>query len=623
MKKPSSSTATSLRHLPVTLDEARTRGWHELDIILVTGDAYIDHPAFGVPLLGRWLEAHGFRVGIIAQPDWRSKEPFTVLGRPRLFFGVTAGAMDSMVAHYTPRKKLRHDDAYTPGGRHGARPNRACISYTSRLKEAYRDVPVVLGGIEASLRRLAHYDYWDNKVRRSILLDAKADLLLYGMGEYPVLELAQRLKAGETLEQIRTDLRSAAYAAKTAPEGALQLPSCEQVANSAADYLQAFRTMEQELNPGCARTLAQPHADRILVCNPPAQPLSTKQLDAIYALPFSREPHPGYKEPIPAFEQIKLSLTSHRGCYGGCSFCAITAHQGKFIQSRSPSSVLAELQQLSKKPWFRGTVSDIGGPTANMYGTGCGAPDGGKGCRRPSCLHPKPCPNLKAADQQAVSLLRKAGHQTGVRTITVSSGIRHDLLEQQPDYFQQLVAQHVGGLLKVAPEHLADQVTSLMRKPGKAVFSRFLERFREASRAIGKQQAVIPYLISGHPGCRVDDMVVLLQELQHLKLKVEQVQEFTPTPGTAATCMYYTGLDPESGKPVHVARTDREKILQKAILLWHLPEERQRAITVLREEGRDDLLQLLNAGAASAGHRTAPQQRRQKAGHPHKKRTTR
>lgn len=590
------------RHLPTTLDEARSRGWHELDIVLVTGDAYIDHPAFGVPLLGRWLEAHSFRVGIIAQPDWRSKEPFMALGRPRLFFGVTAGAMDSMVAHYTPRKKLRHDDAYTPGGRHGARPNRATLIYTSRLKEAYRDVPVVLGGIEASLRRLAHYDYWDNKVRRSILLDAKADLLLYGMGEYPLLELAQRLKAGETLDQIRTDLRSAAYAAKTAPEGALLLPSCEQVATSAADYLQAFRTMEQELNPGCARTLAQPHADRILVCNPPAQPLSTKQLDAVYALPFSREPHPGYKEQIPAYEQIKLSLTSHRGCYGGCSFCAITAHQGKFIQSRSSASIVKDLQALSTKSWFRGTVSDIGGPTANMYGTGCGAPDGGSSCRRHSCLQPSPCPNLRADDRTAVALLRKASGLPGVRTVTVTSGVRHDLLQQQPVYFQELVARHIGGLLKVAPEHLVDQVTSLMRKPGREVFACFLERFRDENLKAGKQQGVIPYLISGHPGCRIDEMVQLVQQLSRLKLKVEQAQEFTPTPGTAATCMYYTGLDPDSGKPVYVARTDREKILQKSILLWHLLEERQRATKLLRELGRNDLLGVLDEGQRSSGH---------------------
>ena len=605
------------RHLPITLDEARGRGWHELDIILVSGDAYIDHPAFGVPLLGRWLETHGFRVGIIAQPDWRSKEPFMALGRPRLFFGVSAGAMDSMVAHYTPRKKLRHDDAYTPGGRHGARPNRATLIYTSRLKEAYRDVPVVLGGIEASLRRLAHYDYWDDKVRRSLLLDAKADLLLYGMAELSLLELARRLQAGESFEQIR-DLRGTVYTAKQPPADSLMVPSFEQVASSKEACLEAFRQSEREQNPYCAKTLVQPHAERFVVCNPPALPLTTAELDAVYALPFSRDPHPSYHEPIPAFEQIKTSLTSHRGCYGSCSFCAISSHQGKFIQSRSAGSVSMELQALVKKSWFRGTISDLGGPTANMYGTGCGAPDGGSNCRRPSCLHPKPCPNLKSDDRLAVNLLRKASGCSGVRTLTVTSGIRNDLLELQPEYSKTLIEQHVGGLLKVAPEHLVDTVTTLMRKPGKAAFVRFLERFRDESRKAGKIQAVIPYLMSGHPGCRVDEMVLLLKELQRLKLKVEQVQEFTPTPGTAATCMYYTGLDPDSGKSVYVARTDREKILQKSILLWHLPEERQRVIKLLRESGRADLLRLLDEGQQPGGH-----QRHHQKKAPQKKRTAR
>ncbi len=599
------------RHLPTTLEQARSRGWHELDIILVSGDAYIDHPAFGVPLLGRWLEAHGFRVGIIAQPDWRSKEPFMALGKPRLFFGVSAGAMDSMVAHYTPRKKLRHDDAYTPGGKHGARPNRATIIYTSRLKEAYRDVPVVLGGIEASLRRLAHYDYWDDKVRRSILLDAKADLLLYGMAEYPLLALAQRLKRGESIGQIH-DLRGSVYVARELPDSHLLLPDYDTVAGFKEAYLSAFQQAEQQLNPHCAQALVQPHGDRLVICNPPAEPLITQQLDAVYNLPFSREPHPAYKETIPAYEQIKLSLTSHRGCYGGCSFCAITAHQGKFIQSRSPASICNELQTLSKKSWFRGTVSDIGGPTANMYGTGCGAPDGGASCRRPSCLHPKPCPNLGVDDRPAVALLRKATSLPGVRMVTISSGIRHDLLDQQPGYFKELVARHIGGLLKVAPEHLADQVTSLMRKPGREAFTCFLERFRDENRKVCKQQGLIPYLISGHPGCRVDEMVQLVLQLNRLKLKVEQAQEFTPTPGTAATCMYYTGLDPDSGKPVYVARTDREKILQKSVLLWHLPEERQRAIKLLRELGRNDLLRLLDEAQGSSGHsrRTAGPKKR-------------
>jgi uncharacterized radical SAM protein YgiQ len=584
------------RHLPITLSEARSRRWHELDIIFVTGDAYIDHPAFGVPLLARWLEAHGFRVGIIPQPDWRSKEPFMALGCPRLFFAVSAGAMDSMVAHYTPRKKLRHDDAYTPGGKHGSRPNRATIIYTSRLKEAYRDVPVVLGGIEASLRRLAHYDYWEDKVRRSILLDAKADLLIYGMAERSLLELAVRMKNGEPFSTLK-DLRGTVSVGKEFCQEAVQLASFEEVSTHTEAYLQSFKLAEQEQNPYCGRILVQSHGNRLILCNPPAEPLGTQELDAVYALPFTREPHPSYLESIPAFEQIKTSITSHRGCFGGCSFCAITYHQGKVIQSRSTASVITELQTLIKKPWFRGTVSDLGGPTANMYGTGCAAADCGKNCRRPSCLHPTICPNLRTNDRTAVNLLRKTSALPGIKTLTVTSGIRHDLLELQPDYFTELVERHVGGLLKVAPEHLVDGVTRLMRKPGKDSFIHFLERFRGASRRSGKRQTVIPYLMSGHPGCRLEDMVLLATELRQLGIKVEQVQEFTPTPGTAATCMYYTGFDPDSGTPVYVARTDRDKIMQKSVLLWHLPEERQRSLKMLREMGREDLIRLLDTGS--------------------------
>jgi uncharacterized radical SAM protein YgiQ len=578
----------------------------------VTGDAYIDHPAFGVPLLARWLESHGFRVGIIPQPDWRTKEPFMALGRPRLFFAVSAGAMDSMVAHYTPRKKLRHDDAYTPGGRHGARPNRASIIYTSRLKEAYRDVPVVLGGIEVSLRRLAHYDYWEDKVRRSVLLDAKADVLIYGMAERTLLELAVRARDGEPFTTLKNLRGSVSISKEFAPD-AVVLPSYELVSTQPQAYLQAFRLTEREQNPYCGRTLLQAHGDRLILCNPPALPLSTQELDAVYALPFTREPHPSYTELIPAFEQIRTSLTSHRGCYGGCSFCAITYHQGKHIQSRSSGSVTAEVQLLAKKPWFRGTVSDLGGPTANMYGTGCGAPDGGQNCRRPSCLYPHPCVHLKSDDGPAVSLLHKAVSQTGVRTLTVTSGVRYDLLQLQPGYFRELIARHVGGILKVAPEHLVDTVTRIMRKPGKVVFRDFLDRFRDESKRLGKRQTVVPYMMSGHPGCSLDDMVLLAKELQRAGLKVEQVQEFTPTPGTASSCMYYTGFDPASGEPVFVARSDREKILQKSVLLWHLQDERQRALKMLGDMGRQDLVQLLNSGPAVRTNGTcAPASRHKK-----------
>ena len=579
------------KFLPINLAEAKARGWNELDVIFVTGDAYVDHPAFGVPLLARLLESVGLKVGIIAQPDWRSKDPFMALGRPRLFFAVAAGAMDSMVAHYTPARKLRRDDAYTPGNRHGARPNRATIVYTSRLKEAYRDVPVVIGGIEASLRRFAHYDFWEDKVRRSALLDAKADLLVYGMGESPILELVARLKKGEAFSSIR-DIRGTACIASQPPEseseGALlELPSFEQVSTDRAAYSESFRLLSGEQNSGCAKTVIQRHATRYLVCNPPAHPLSQKALDAIYALPFVKAPHPSYSETIPAYEQIRGSITTHRGCFGGCAFCAITHHQGKTIQSRSEASVLRELEGLVALPWFRGSVSDLGGPTANMFGLSCGDPKAGAVCRRGSCLYPKPCRNLVTDDAASSRLLSNARKVTGVKHIAVSSGVRYDLLERQPRYLRELVEHHVGGLLKVAPEHLTDRVTDVMRKPGRASFERFRDAFLKESARIGKKQHIVPYFISGHPGCTLSDMVDLALLLRRWGMQVEQVQDFTPTPGTLATCIYHTGVDPFTGAEVYVAKTDREKGLQKSLLLYHVPAERKNCLLALKECGRE------------------------------------
>lgn len=582
------------KFLPISLSEAKARGWNELDVIFVTGDAYVDHPSFGVPLLARLLESKGLRVGIIPQPDWRSKEPFMALGRPRLFFAVAAGAMDSMVAHYTPARKLRRDDAYTPGNRHGARPNRATIVYTSRLKEAYRDVPVVVGGIEASLRRFAHYDFWEDKVRRSALLDAKADLLVYGMGETPLLEMVRRLQKGEPFASIR-DLRGTAYAAATPPETGelLELPSFETVASDKAAYGESFRLLSGEQNPACAKVVVQRHAERFLVCNPPAWPLSEQALDAIYALPFVKAPHPSYKEAIPAYEQIRNSITTHRGCFGGCAFCAITHHQGKTIQSRSEESVLRELERLAELPWFRGSVSDLGGPTANMFGLSCGNKEAGSKCRRESCLYPKICGNLVTTDARSSRLLAKARKISGVRNVAVSSGVRYDLLERQPNYLRELVAHHVSGLLKVAPEHLTDRVTSVMRKPGHACFERFRDSFMRESAKAGKRQYIVPYFISGHPGCTLSDMVDLALVLKRLGMKVEQVQDFTPTPGTLSTCIYHTGVDPYTGEKVYVAKSDREKGLQKSLLLYHVPEERKNCLQALRECGREDVAEEL------------------------------
>ena len=573
------------------------RGWDELDVLFVSGDAYIDHPAFGVPLLARLLEAEGFRVGILAQPDWRDPQAMQVMGRPRLFAAVSAGAMDSMVNHYTAAKKLRRNDAYTPGGKSGARPNRAVIAYTAALKGVFKGLPVVIGGIEASLRRLAHYDYWSDKVRRSLLVDSKASMLLYGMAETALLELARRLVAGEPLESIR-DLRGTAVLCAERPAEGIELPAYEEVAEDPAAFNEAFRLAAGETNPYCGRSLLQKHGSRWLLVNPPPLPLTQAELDRLYALPYQRRPHPAYREPIPAFEQIRHSLTSHRGCCGGCAFCAIAQHQGKFVQSRSTKSLCEEARKLAVDPGFRGTVSDVGGPSANMYGLHCGKGDGGKTCRRDGCLFPEPCPHLRSDDRAIAQLLRRLLDIDGIRHLFVASGVRLDLLERQPHYRRQLIASHVSGLLKVAPEALCEDLTRIMRKPGPAVFESFLDRFREQSRRAGRRQSVVPYLMAGHPGSTLEHMVDTALWLCRHGLRVEQVQEFTPTPGTLATCIYHTGRDPFSGKAVHVPRSDRERRLQKALLLSHLPENRGAVQEALKRCGRErDAALLLGDGA--------------------------
>ncbi len=586
--------------LPTTRAEMQQRGWDELDVLFVAGDAYVDHPAFGTPLLARLLEAEGFRVGILAQPDWRSREALQVMGRPRLFAAISAGAMDSMVNHYTAAKKVRNDDAYTPGNRAGARPNRAVIAYTAAIKGAFKGLPTVIGGIEASLRRLAHYDHWDDRVRRSVLVDSKADLLLYGMAESALIDLAQLLSGGEPITAIE-DLRGTAWLSAEAPEDAVKLPDFDTVSCDRDAYNTAFRLAAEQTNPFSGKPLAQFHAARWVVVNPPSQPLSEAQLDRIYALPFQRRPHPSYKEPIPAYEQIKFSVTSHRGCFGGCAFCAITHHQGKTIQSRSAASIRAEVDQLTRHPEFRGTITDVGGPTANKYGLGCDNPHAQAICRRESCLFPEPCPNLRTNDQRATRLLRDLSAHPAVKHLFVASGVRFDLLARQPDYFDNLLQHHVGGLLKVAPESTSHRVTRVMRKPGPKVFEKFLQTFRTRSRQLDRRQAVIPYFISAHPGCTIKDMVEVALFLKRHQLRVEQVQEFTPTPGSLATCIYHTGRDPFTGDSVHVPRSPAEKRLQKALLLYHLPEQRQAVLEALRIAGREDVReQLLDGGRRPA-----------------------
>ncbi len=578
--------------LPTCPAEMHARGWDELDILCVTGDAYIDHPAFGIPLLARLLEDEGYRVGILAQPEWKDPEAFKVMGRPRLFAAISAGAMDSMVNHYTAAKKIRRDDAYTPGGTAGKRPNRAVIAYTAAIKGAFKGLPTVIGGIEASLRRLAHYDYWDDKVRRSVLVDSKADLLIYGMAETALLELARRMDEGEWIKQIQ-DIRGTAVLTSERPKGTITLPSFEDVSENTDAYNRMYKLASEQQNPHSGKPLSQQHGNRILLINPPAQPLTETQLDRIYALPFTRSPHPSYSEKIPAFEQIRNSITSHRGCFGGCAFCAITHHQGKTIQSRSEQSILQEIDQLAAQGDFRGTLSDVGGPTANMYGLGCGNPEVEKNCHRGSCLYPSICKNLRTDDQRAVRLLGKIRRRQNVNHAFVASGIRYDLLQFQQQYFDELLQHHVSGLLKVAPESTSDQVTKVMRKPGAKLFTDFLLKFRQRSRQFGLRQAIVPYLISGHPGCTLDDMVEVALYLKQHNLKVEQVQDFTPTPGSLSTCIYYTGKDPFTGKRLHVPRTVKEKRLQKALLLHHKPEHKQDILEALRLCNREDMVHQL------------------------------
>jgi uncharacterized radical SAM protein YgiQ len=593
------------------------RGWDELDVLFITGDAYIDHPSFGTPLLARLLEDEGLRVGILAQPDWRDSEALKVMGRPRLFAAISAGSMDSMVNHYTAAKKVRNDDAYTPGGRSGARPNRAAIAYTAAVKGAFKGLPTVIGGIEASLRRLAHYDYWDNKVRRSVLVDSKADMLLFGMAESALTTLARRMLAGEAIDTI-TDLRGTAYISRTEPDDAVSLPSFEEVNASTDAYNKAFKLAAEQANPLSGKTLLQPHGNRLVVVNPPAMPLEEGQLDRIYALPFTKLPHPSYNEPIPAYGQIKFSITSHRGCCGGCAFCAITHHQGKTIQSRSAKSVQDELDRLSRHPEFRGTITDVGGPTANMYGLRCNNPTAQAVCRRESCLYPQICNNLDTRDDRAVALLRSLRKHPAVKHLFVASGIRFDLLNRQPNYFADLIKHHVGGLLKVAPESSSPKVTKIMRKPGPEVFEQFLQSFREQSQRLGKKQAIIPYFISSHPGCTLNDMIDVALFLKENNLRVEQVQEFTPTPGSLATCIYHTGRDPFTGEVVHVPLNATERRLQKALLLRHLPESRKDVLEALRKCDREELTGQLISGQVRITNKVAKPVRK-KTKHPRRK----
>ncbi|MCX7699326.1 MAG: YgiQ family radical SAM protein [Gemmataceae bacterium] len=590
---------------PMSAEEMRQRGWDWVDVVFVTGDAYVDHPSFAMAVLHRVLEAAGFRVAMLSQPDWHSAEPWRQFGKPRLFFAVSAGNMDSMINHYTANKKVRNDDAYSPGGRIGLRPDRATLVYCQRAREAFPGVPIIAGGVEASLRRLAHYDYWSDTVRRSILLDSKADLVVFGMGEAPIVEIARRLAAGQTVRDLR-DLRSVAYAlgaketadflrrwqdAADSPSKPVLLPSYEQVKADRYAFAEATRLIHLHTNPHNASPLVQLYDQQAVVCNPPSLPLSQDEMDRIYDLPYTRRPHPSYQEPIPAYEMIKDSITIMRGCFGGCTFCSITAHQGRIIQSRSQESILREVRKLAADPDFKGIVSDVGGPTANMYQMRCTRPEVEAKCRRLSCVHPTICRLLGTDHGPLIELLRRARSEPGIRRILVSSGIRMDLAQLSPEYVQELASHHVGGRLKVAPEHTDPTVLSLMKKPNIDNFDTFADMFRRATKKAGKpKQFLVPYFIASHPGSDLNAMIDLALYLKRNGYRPDQVQDFIPAPFDVATCMYYTGLDPMTKKPVEVAKNLRDRKLQRALMQFFKPANWFEVREALLKAGRADLI---------------------------------
>jgi uncharacterized radical SAM protein YgiQ len=659
--------------LPMSRAEMDALGWDSCDVIVVTGDAYVDHPSFGMAIVGRLLEAQGFRVGIIAQPDWHSAEPFGALGRPNLFFGITAGNMDSMVNRYTSDRRVRSDDAYTPDGAGGKRPDRSVIVYAQRAREAFKDVPIVVGGIEASLRRIAHFDYWSEKVRRSILLDAKADLLVYGNGERQICEIAHRLAAGESIRDI-TDLRGTAFARKSTPEGwieidsthldtpgalnppvdpyameseiraangvigsgpnaassvelgvsqaapaaapiekvvrfvrrvktadrdrsVIRMPSYEQVAADPILYAHASRILHLEANPGNARALVQKHGDLDVWLNPPPIPLTTKEMDYVYERPYRRLPHPFYGNAnIPAYKMIRFSISIQRGCFGGCTFCSITEHEGRIIQNRSEDSVIREIETIRDSvPGFTGVISDLGGPTANMYRLACKSPAIESACRRPSCVFPGICPNLNTDHTPLIRLYRRARELSGIKKVLVASGVRYDLAIESPAYVKELAQHHVGGYLKIAPEALADGPLSKMMKPGVGAYYRFKELFEKYSKEVGKEQYLIPYFIAAHPGTSDEDMLELALWLKKNGFRADQVQAFLPSPMATATAMYHSGKNPlkrvtHTSEEVRIPKGIKVRRLHKAFLRYHDPDNWPVLREALRHMGRADLI---------------------------------
>jgi uncharacterized radical SAM protein YgiQ len=643
--------------LPTSRAEMEALGWDQCDVIVVSGDAYVDHPSFGMAIIGRVLEAHGLKVGMISQPDWHSAEALRALGKPRLFFGITAGNMDSMVNRYTADRRVRSDDAYTPGGEGGKRPDRSVIVYSQRAREAWRDVPIVIGGIEASLRRIAHFDYWSEKVRRSVLLDAKADLLVYGNGERQIIEIASRLEAGERIEDLH-DIRGTAFVQRSMPadwieidsthldapgplmppvdpyaaepkamsapppptpdeqgeraqvvrfvrrvrnadreRSVIRLPALERVIDDPVLYAHASRILHLESNPGNARALVQAHGSQQVWLNPPPIPLTMAEMDWIYDLPFQRRPHPSYgSAQIPAYKMIRFSVAIQRGCFGGCTFCSITEHEGRIIQNRSEASVLREVEKIRDTvPGFTGVISDLGGPTANMYRLACKSREVESACRRPSCVYPGICPNLNTDHAPLIQLYRKARSLPGIKKVLVASGVRYDLAIESPEYVQELAQHHVGGYLKIAPEHLREGPLSKMMKPGVGTYYRFKELFDKYSKAAGKEQYLIPYFIAAHPGTTDEDMLELALWLKRNGFRADQVQAFLPSPMATATAMYHSGKNPlkritRDSEQVFIPKGLRVRRLHKAFLRYHDPNNWPVLREALRRMGRADLI---------------------------------
>ena len=583
--------------LPMTQEEMRERGWEQCDFVYVIGDAYVDHPSFGPAIISRVLESRGYRVGIVAQPDWKNPESISILGKPRLGFLVSAGNMDSMVNHYTVSKKRRREDMYTPGGVMGKRPDYAAVVYSNLIRSVYKETPIILGGIEASLRRLAHYDYWSNKVKRSILLDSQADLISYGMGEHSIVEIADALDAG-------IDVRDITYIAGTVFRtknldliyDGMELPSFEQIREDKKQYAKSFYTQYSNTDPFSGKRLIELYEkDYVYVIqNPPAMPLTQMEMDDVYALPYMRTYHPSYEAAggVPAIKEIKFSLISNRGCFGGCSFCALTFHQGRIVQTRSHESIVEEAKMLTKEPDFKGYIHDVGGPTANFRAPACQKQMTKGVCPNKQCLFPKPCERLQADHSDYVLLLRKLREIPGVKKVFIRSGIRFDYLlaDKKQDFLRELCKYHVSGQLKVAPEHVADQVLKYMGKPSNQVYQKFMKEYEKMNQNLGLKQYLVPYLMSSHPGSTMKEAIEMAEYLRDLGYMPEQVQDFYPTPSTISTCMYYTGYDPRTMQPVYVPINPHEKAMQRALIQYRDPKNYELVKEALLREGRDDLI---------------------------------